>query len=239
VNPVELLFLRPVLKYAMPLLFLLPLVVLIAFEAHRGAEILEGELVLMGALFAAGLRSSLSSDRMEYVLTLPLTRERATRIADGSALVPLVALALLTCACDASGFPSYVVELLGRWVSTPSRRAVLEAHPERLAWLNVIGLPILAYWVTTWIVGVLRLVSSQWRVSTAYWVPFCLLALNVIALWFSLFEVEPRPPHDLLARNMPGLAALLLAWPLARHLRSRPLSLGIQGFPEDGASWDS
>ena len=243
-SPLWRLHLRPILRSAGPWLLLQPFLVPMAFSMPRGAELFEGQLVLLAALVAFGSQGGLSRERVEYLRQLPLGREEAERFAHFSAL------AVILCACVFSYFGevtgavrffwrTLAWELLGH---PPNEEPPSwEAHGFRWPWLNVLWLPVLAYWLVVVVLRRRRTSLREERLArSGMWLLFALVICGPIFLFLpARFGPPAVPEHDPWLRNLPGALAFLAVWPLSSWVRSRSERLGIDAHPVEEAAWES
>lgn len=243
-SPLWRLHMRPILRSAGPWLLLQPMLVPMAFAMQRGAEFLEVQLVGLAALIAIGAQGGLSRERMEYLRQLPLERAHVDRFGHFSALAVIVA----ACAFNYLGEGTFVVLFFWKklaWLLLGHEPGEdppwWEVHGFRWPWLNVLCLPVLAYWL---VVVVLRRRRSSLRPEQLARPAIWLVIGTVVG--FPLLLLLPfegsessGPVHDPWLRNAPGMLALIGVWPLSRWVLRRSERLGIDAYPVEEAAWES
>jgi len=199
------------------------------------APILEGELVVLGALLAFGAQAALPRERVEYLLQLPRARAEAVRSMHIVAMIVLVT----TCLFDHVAHAFRLMSLLGHWLSGHGTKD----WPVDFAqgpWLNLYGLPLLAYW-TTVVLLQRRRRQSQRMLPHVSW----LVLVGAVAMYPLLLLTVPSAIDastsrtDLAWRNVPGALSVVGAWWLARRALARAERLGVDAFPQEELAWES
>jgi len=241
-SPLAELYLKQIWRTAGVWICMQPLLVGVAHVLPRGAELLEGELVVLAFLIALGLQGELSRERMEYLRHLPLERRALERVGHVLALSVLVAACTFCYLGELTGAVRFAWEHLA-WsvlsVNSSGRESppVWTPHWSRAPWLNVFLLPVLAYWLVTAVRRRLPIAAGGRAIMPVR--AGVLLGLVLLGFFNLLLPGERRVEHDPWMRSAPGALALLVTWLLARRVLRRPERDGTDAYPIEEAAWES
>lgn len=223
-------------------LLLQPVFSLCAFAQERGALLIETSLVLLGVLVAAGAESEATRERMEYLWQLPWERPALQRTRFGVACGTLLAVSAFHWLAEVTGVLQWIgrIALASSLQDELSRPTTWDHHAFRWPWLNLVGLPLLAYAAMTKVLRGRRQCGPPFVLGPALFLGSLLtLLMMALSVWLSGIFKGRVPSHDLFWRNVPGLAALGLALCLLESLARRTERLGIDSYPVEHDAWDS